>query len=66
MKIRYSDNKLDSVIPIIHGRFNNNTVVNHLGNFDKNVYICGPPEMIGNLASIVYATKQNPGRVMIV
>ena len=49
MTIRYSDAKLDSVIPVFHGRFTDELVRSNLGDWTKNVYICGPPNMIYSL-----------------
>lgn len=49
MQIRYSDSKLDTVIPAFRGRFTEELVRSHLGDYNKKVYICGPPNMIYSL-----------------
>lgn len=49
MKIRYSDGTLDSTIPAFHNRFTEDFVKSYLGDFNKNIFICGPPNMNNSL-----------------
>ncbi|CAK71902.1 unnamed protein product (macronuclear) [Paramecium tetraurelia] len=66
MQIRYSDSTLDTVIPAFRSRFNEELVRQHLGDFNKKVYICGPPNMIYSLTQIISKTEQDQTKVMIV
>ncbi|CAD8078937.1 unnamed protein product [Paramecium sonneborni] len=66
MQIRYSDSKLDTIIPAFRGRFSEDFVKQHLGDYNKKVYICGPPNMIYSLTQIISKTEQDQTKVMIV
>ncbi|CAD8175047.1 unnamed protein product [Paramecium pentaurelia] len=66
MKIRYSDGQLDQTIPAFHNRFTEEFVKSLLVDFNKNIFICGPPNMISSLTQIISQTNQDQQKVVIV
>lgn len=75
MKIRYSNGKLDEVIPAFRGmfniihiidRFNVDFVKNELNDEKPQIYICGPPGMNSSLIEIFNIINYDSTKVMIV